>query len=110
MSFDGKQNDLLSVIEGDSRIISDLLRSGCGKRDLRSHMRRVLSEAYKLGIVTSVEDADSVENFEAKKWKKEALAHAKLESPKESVGLLVNIRGKEKYIPCSSLNFRVWFI
>jgi len=36
-------------------------------------------------------------------WKKEALAHAKLESPKESVGLLVNIRGKEKYIPCRNL-------
>lgn len=36
-------------------------------------------------------------------WKKEALAHAKKESPKESVGLLVNIKGKEKYIPCRNL-------
>jgi proteasome lid subunit RPN8/RPN11 len=36
-------------------------------------------------------------------WKKEALAHAKSESPKESVGLLINIRGKEKYIACRNL-------
>tara|TARA_Y100000004_G_scaffold59041_1_gene65678 strand:+ start:18316 stop:19032 length:717 start_codon:yes stop_codon:yes gene_type:complete len=37
-------------------------------------------------------------------WKKEALVHAKKETPNESVGLLVNIKGKEKYIPCRNLS------
>ena len=37
-------------------------------------------------------------------WKKEALAHAKDQDPKESCGLLLNIRGKEKYYPCRNLS------
>ena len=37
-------------------------------------------------------------------WKTEALSHAKKESPKESVGLLLNIKGKERYYPCSNLS------
>tara|TARA_R100001163_G_scaffold52212_1_gene39584 strand:+ start:3195 stop:3896 length:702 start_codon:yes stop_codon:yes gene_type:complete len=37
-------------------------------------------------------------------WKDKALAHAKEEDPKESVGLLINIRGKEKYYPCRNLS------
>ena len=36
-------------------------------------------------------------------WKEQALAHAKEEDPKESCGLLLNIRGKEKYFPCQNL-------
>ena len=35
-------------------------------------------------------------------WKEEALAHAKDQDPKESCGLLLNIRGKEKYFPCQN--------
>ena len=31
-------------------------------------------------------------------WKQEALVHAKDQAPKESVGLLLNIKGKEKVI------------
>ena len=37
-------------------------------------------------------------------WKKDALAHAKEQDPKESCGLLLNIRGKEKYFPCRNLS------
>ena len=37
-------------------------------------------------------------------WKDEALAHAKEQDPKESCGLLLNIRGKEKYFPCKNLS------
>ena len=37
-------------------------------------------------------------------WQEEALNHAKIEDPKECVGLLLNIRGKEKYFPCSNLS------
>ena len=37
-------------------------------------------------------------------WKEEALLHAKKEDPKESCGLLLNIRGKEKYFPCRNLS------
>ena len=37
-------------------------------------------------------------------WKEEALSHAKDQDPKESCGLLLNIRGKEKYYPCRNLS------
>ena len=37
-------------------------------------------------------------------WQEEALNHAKIEDPKECVGLLLNIRGKEKYFPCRNLS------
>jgi len=37
-------------------------------------------------------------------WKDKALAHAKEQDPKESCGLLLNIRGKEKYFPCKNLS------
>ena len=37
-------------------------------------------------------------------WKADALLHAKKEDPKESCGLLLNIRGKEKYFPCKNLS------
>ena len=37
-------------------------------------------------------------------WKDKALDHAKKDSPKESVGLLVNIKGKEVYKPCNNLS------
>tara|TARA_R100000329_G_scaffold46167_1_gene43312 strand:+ start:376 stop:519 length:144 start_codon:yes stop_codon:yes gene_type:complete len=33
-------------------------------------------------------------------WKEAALAHAKDQDPDESCGLLLNIRGKERYYPC----------
>ena len=36
-------------------------------------------------------------------WKDKALAHAKEQDPKESVGLLINIKGKQKYYPCNNL-------
>tara|TARA_R100000773_G_scaffold34396_1_gene29357 strand:- start:1678 stop:2379 length:702 start_codon:yes stop_codon:yes gene_type:complete len=37
-------------------------------------------------------------------WKDRALAHAKEQDPKESCGLLLNIRGKERYYPCRNLS------
>ena len=37
-------------------------------------------------------------------WKNKALVHAKDQSPKESVGLLLNVKGKEKYYPCRNLS------
>ena len=37
-------------------------------------------------------------------WKEEALVHAKDQDPKESCGLLLNIRGKERYYPCRNLS------
>ncbi len=37
-------------------------------------------------------------------WKEEALIHAKDQDPKESCGLLLNIRGKQKYYPCRNLS------
>ena len=36
-------------------------------------------------------------------WKNDALVHAKDQDPKEAVGLLLNIRGKEKYYPCRNI-------
>tara|TARA_R100000329_G_scaffold132247_1_gene111772 strand:+ start:1249 stop:1950 length:702 start_codon:yes stop_codon:yes gene_type:complete len=37
-------------------------------------------------------------------WKYKALLHAQREDPKESCGLLLNIRGKEQYFPCRNLS------
>ena len=37
-------------------------------------------------------------------WKDSALAHAKDQDPNESCGLLLNIRGKEKYFRCRNLS------
>ena len=36
-------------------------------------------------------------------WKADALLHAKEQDPKECCGLLLNIRGKQKYFPCQNL-------
>ena len=36
------------------------------------------------------------------KWKEDALIHAKNERPKESVGLLINKKGKKVYVPCNN--------
>ena len=37
-------------------------------------------------------------------WKDKALLHAQQEDPKESCGLLLNVKGKEKYYPCGNLS------
>ena len=37
-------------------------------------------------------------------WKQEALVHAQEQDPKESCGLLIEIKGKEKYFPCKNLS------
>ena len=37
-------------------------------------------------------------------WKVKALLHAQQEDPKESCGLLLNVKGKEKYYPCGNLS------
>ena len=37
-------------------------------------------------------------------WKDDALVHAKDQNPKESVGLLLNIKGKKRYYPCQNLS------
>jgi len=36
-------------------------------------------------------------------WKEDALLHAKDQDPKESVGLLLNVKGKKRYYPCQNL-------
>ena len=36
-------------------------------------------------------------------WQDDALVHAKVQNPKEAVGLVLNIKGKEKYYPCRNL-------
>ena len=37
-------------------------------------------------------------------WKNAALKHAKEQDPKESVGVLIVIKGKEQYYPCNNLS------
>ena len=37
-------------------------------------------------------------------WKQDALVHAKDQDPKESCGLLIDVKGKEKYYPCKNLS------
>ena len=37
-------------------------------------------------------------------WKDNALVHAKDQDPKEAVGLVLNIKGKERYFPCHNLS------
>ena len=37
-------------------------------------------------------------------WKQDALVHAKKQDPKESCGLLIEVKGKEKYFPCKNLS------
>ena len=37
-------------------------------------------------------------------WKQDALVHAKDQDPKESCGLLIDVKGNEKYYPCKNLS------
>jgi len=37
-------------------------------------------------------------------WKYKALLHAQRENPRESCGLLLNVKGKERYYPCRNLS------
>ena len=37
-------------------------------------------------------------------WKNKALEHAKIELPKESVGVLINIKGKKIYFACNNIS------
>ena len=37
-------------------------------------------------------------------WKQDALLHAKDQDPKECVGVLLNIKGKQQYYPCGNLS------
>jgi proteasome lid subunit RPN8/RPN11 len=37
-------------------------------------------------------------------WKTDALDHARQDSPKESVGLLLNVKGKKRYFPCRNIH------
>jgi len=41
-------------------------------------------------------------------WKDYAMVHAKEQDPKESCGLLLNIRGKERYYPCRNLSMTAY--
>jgi len=36
-------------------------------------------------------------------WQDDALVHAKDQNPKEAVGLVLNVRGKQRYFPCRNL-------